>query len=267
MRFLVLLGYLGLNLFLIRPAYGQALVAPATTPAASQLALPATKVFYFNGKGQQIASIDSVDHREELVYRDSIGGTVCIYYPSGKLRRIIPYLHFGRGIKYGAESSFYETGEPKSHCEYNLQGLVGAYEQFYRSGQVRMRTSLIGGLLGNGQGELYGPDGKPAEENPTQDKLPSLGSGGTAAIVAAVQRGVRYPVEALRAHATGQVLVAFMVDDAGFVRNAQILKSASPLFNKTVLQSVAALGRLTPGQMAGEPIDVFFTVPVTFAIR
>jgi protein TonB len=82
-----------------------------------------------------------------------------------------------------------------------------------------------------------------------------------------VQRGVRYPVEALRAHITGKVLVAFMVNDAGFVRNAQILTSASPLFNVTVLQAVAALGRLSPGEMTGEPIDVFFTVPVTFAIR
>jgi protein TonB len=267
MRFIVLLSYFGFYLSLSKPAYSQALVAPANTPSDTPLALPATKTFYFNRKGQQIAPTDSVDHREELVYRDSIGGNVRIYYPSGKLRRIISYLHFGRGIKYGAESSFYETGELKSHCEYNLQGLVGAYEQFYRSGQVRMRTSLTGGLLGKGQGELYGPDGKPAEENPAQDKLPSLGAGGSAAIVAAVQRGVRYPVEALRARATGQVLVTFMVDDAGFVRNVQILKSASPLFNMTVLQAVAALGRLTPGQMGGEPIDVFFTVPVTFAIR
>jgi protein TonB len=267
MRFIVLLGYLGFSLFLSRPAASQALVAPATTPSASTLALPANKTFYFNSRGQQIAPTDSVDHREELVYRDSIGGTVRVYYPSGKLRRIISYLHFGRGIQYGGESSFYETGEIKSHGDYNLQGLVGAYEQFYRSGQVRMRTSLTGGLLGQGQGERYGPDGKPAVENPAQDKLPSLGSGGSAAIAAAVQRGVRYPVEALRARATGQVVVTFMVDDAGFVRNVQVVKSASPLLDGTVLRSVAALGRLTPGQLAGEPIDVFFTVPVTFAIR
>jgi protein TonB len=64
-----------------------------------------------------------------------------------------------------------------------------------------------------------------------------------------------------------KVLVAFMVDKAGFVRNAQILTSTSPLFNVTVLQAVAALGRLSLGEMTGEPIDVFFTVPVTFVIR
>jgi hypothetical protein len=46
-----------------------------------------------------------------------------------------------------------------------------------------------------------------------------------------------------------------MVDDGGFVRNAQILKSASPLFNVTVLPAVAALVRLRPGEMAGEPVN------------
>jgi TonB family protein len=75
------------------------------------------------------------------------------------------------------------------------------------------------------------------------------------------------PLAGALAYIIGKVLVAFMVDDAGFVRNAQILKSASPLFNVIVLQAVAALGRRRPGEMAGEPIDVFFTVPVTFAIR
>jgi hypothetical protein len=74
------------------------------------------------------------------------------------------------------------------------------------------------------------------------------------------------PTEAF-VYITGKVLGTFMVDDGGFVRNAQILKSASPLFNITVLPAVAALGRLRPGEMAGEPVDIFFTVPVTFAIR
>jgi len=265
MRFLTYLGSLGLCCLLAHSATGQALTSHATQPAASLL--PATQTLYFDARGQLVAQADSAEHREEVVYRDSVGGTRRIYYPSGKLRRLVTYQHFRRGLQEGPESSYYETGELKSRCDYTLTGPVGPYVQFYRNGQVRMRTSLTGGWLGKGTGQAFGPDGKAIGFDATRDKRPRLGPGGNAAIVAAVQRGVRYPPEALRAQVTGRVLVGFLVDDAGFVRHVQILKSASPLLNATVLQAVYALGRLAPGEMAGEPMDTFFTCPVTFAIR
>lgn len=265
MRFLSCVGGLGLCCLLAQSAAGQTLAPNAPPPAANLL--PATQTLYFDARGRIVAQADSAEHREELVYRDSVGGTRRIYYPSGKLRRLVTYQHFRRSLQEGPESSYYETGELKSRCEYTLAGPAGPYVQFYRNGQVRMRTSLTGGWLGKGTGQAFGPDGKSIGFDATRDKRPSLGPGGNAAIVAAVQRGVRYPPEALRAQATGRVLVGFLVDDAGFVRHVQILKSASPLFNATVLQAVYALDRLAPGEMAGEPMDTFFTCPVTFAIR
>ena len=114
---------------------------------------------------------------------------------------------------------------------------------------------------------MFGPEGQPLALTPDQRRLPTLNGGGTAAIAAAVQRRVRYPIEALRARISGLVLVAFVVDDAGFVRDVRIVQTASPLFNTAVLRAVAALGRLTPGALAGEPVDVTITVPVTFTLR
>jgi protein TonB len=192
---------------------------------------------------------------------------VRVYYPSGKLRRVVPYLHFRYGIKYGAEMSFYETGEIKSRGEFNADGPVGYYQQFYRNGQVRLRMPVGLNLPKNAKGEAFGPDGQPQPFSAESEKMPSLGEGGNAVIVAAVQRAVKYPLEALRAQITGRVYVTFMVDDAGFVRNARIVSSPSPVLNQTVLAAVASLGRLSPGEQAGETVDVYFTVPVTFAIR
>ena len=93
------------------------------------------------------------------------------------------------------------------------------------------------------------------------------GVGGNAALVAAVQRRTTYPRQALQQQLSGQVLVSFLVDDAGFIRDAQIELTPSPVFNATVLQAVAALGRLTPGEADGETVDVFYTLPITFMIR
>ncbi|MBJ6109156.1 TonB family protein [Hymenobacter sp. BT523] len=214
---------------------------------------------------------EGADHREDMIYQDSVGGSVRVYYPSGKLRRVVPYLHFAYGIKYGSETSFYETGELKSRCEYKVDGPVGYYQQFYRNGKVRFRTPVGSDLPKDAQSEGFGPDGLPftAAYNKEHSKMPAMrGGGGNVAIVQAVQQAVRYPKEALYPHEiTGKVLVSFMVDDCGFVRNVRIGKTPSPVFNATVLSAVASLGRLTPGEHDGETVDVFFTVPITFAIR
>ena len=103
--------------------------------------------------------------------------------------------------------------------------------------------------------------------NPLKEKLPSLGEGGLEAIVLAVQKRVQYPLAAQQAGISGRVFVSFMVDDAGYVGNVCIVKTASPLFNATVLQAVGALPRFTPGELSGAPVDVFFTVPVTFRFQ
>ena len=167
---------------LARPAADQ-IVAPMATATA---ALPSTRILHFDAKGQQVATGEVADHREEMLYRDSVGGYIRIDYPSGKLRRLVPYAHFLYGIKYGAETSFYETGEIKSRCEFNLDGPSGYYTQFYRNGKLHSRILLGNDLLKNTKGEAFGPDGQPQEFSPLVEKMPTLGCGGYDVIMAVV---------------------------------------------------------------------------------
>ncbi|UOQ95973.1 TonB family protein [Hymenobacter sp. 5317J-9] len=267
LRFSCLLALATCFFALVCPAVAQQSPVDAVAKTAT---VPATKTLYFDAQGRQIASAEGADHREDVIYRDSVGGTVRVYYPSGKLRRVVPYVHFAYGIKYGSETSFYETGELKSRCDYKGEGPVGYYQQYYRSGNVRYRTPLGKDLPKDAKGGAFGPDGQALTDAYSKEhlKMPTMrGGGGSAAIVQAVQLAVRYPVEALRSQITGKVFVGFMVDDCGFVRDVRIVKSPSPVFNATVMAAVASLGRLTPGEYDGETADLFFTVPITFTIR
>ena len=252
------------------PVLGQGMPAPVATTTAI---VPPKRVLYYDAQGRQVAAADKAEHREELVYRDSIGGNLRIYYPSGSLRRLVPYLHFGRGIKYGMETSFYESGEVKSRCPYKVEQ-AGPSEQFYRNGQLRFRQVMGVGTDGKALPvQAFRPDGTPAtDQDAHTEKMPLLkGSNGkesnNAAIVVAVQMRTIYPVAALRVQASGQVLVSFMVDDAGFVRDTHIVSSPGPYFNATVLQAVAGLGRFTPGEVDGDTVDVSYLIPITFSIR
>jgi protein TonB len=234
-------------------------------PGAAASPRPAKRVLYFGKRGGLVSNPDSADHREELIYRDSVGGTARIYYPSGKLRRIVPYLHFDRDILYGVESGFYETGEIKSHQEYKLNKLVGESLSYYPNGVLRRRIKHDGS--DKPPSEYFTPEGKPRPAPTTAtEKLPSFQGGGFKEMVAHVQRRVEYPMEALRKQLQGRVEVAFMVDEAGFIRHVHIVKSPSPLFNATVMRAVASLGRLTPGEQEGEPVEVSFTLPITFRV-
>ncbi|MGI4870308.1 MAG: TonB family protein [Janthinobacterium lividum] len=259
-----------------RLAVAQQSASPAPAPAASSAPaavsapVPAKLVLYFNADGRRIATAEGADHREELMYHDSIGGIARIYYPSGKLNRVVGYLHFAGGIKHGGETSFYETGEVKSHADYKVGEQIGPYLQYYRAGQIRLRTYLPSPATDEKvRSDGFLPDGQPmsAEAAERLDRMPTYAGGGAEAIIAAIQRQVRYPTEALRRQIAGKVYARFMVDDRGFVRNIQIIKSPSPILNQTVLQAITSLGRFTPGISSSDAVDVFLTVPITFAIR
>lgn len=228
--------------------------------------VPANRTSFYNVRGRLVASADSADHREEMVFQSPVGGHLRIYYPSGRLRREAAYLNFSERIKQGPETSYYETGEVKSRCRYQNDVPVEAYVQYYRNGNVRCRMKVKGGFLGN-TGAAFTPDGKPLKYNLQTQVKPTLNGGGDQAIAAAVNSHVSYPPEALLLQKTGRVFATFLVDDTGFVRNVRILKSPSPLFNTTVLDAIRALGRFEPGTMSGEPVDIFFTIPVSFKLQ
>ena len=249
-----------------QPACSQQLAGAGLATGAG---LPPNRTWYYDVKGQTVKGTDNnIDHRSEMSYEDSVGGKLRIYYPSGKLRREVPYRDLSKGVKYGVESSYYESGEIKSRSEYGPKGPVGNYVQFYRNGAIRISTKPKNGF-GGGNSSAFEPDGKPFKYNPLKEELPvySEGKGGLAEIVAAIQKAVQYPVAAQQADISGRVFAGFMVDDAGFVSNVHILETPSVLFNDTVVQAINSLGRFTPGEMAGERVDVFFTVPVTFRLQ
>lgn len=247
-------------------ATGTAVAQASPTPTETAPAVPASRVSYYNAQGRPVARADSADHREEMVFQGPAGGQLRIYYPSGRLRREVAYLDFSQRTKQGPETSYYETGEVKSRCRYLNDVPVEAYVQYYRNGNVRCRMNVKSGFFGN-SGAAFAPDGKPLKYDLQTQVKPTLNGGGDQAIMAAVNSHVSYPPEALLQQKTGRVFATFLVDDAGFVRNARILKSSSPLFNAVVLDAVWALGRFEPGKMSGEPVDIFFTIPVSFKLQ
>ena len=93
------------------------------------------------------------------------------------------------------------------------------------------------------------------------------GGGGQPAIVAAIQKAVRYPSLALRNQVEGRVYVSFTVDSKGAVTDVKIVKGLGSGIDEETMRAIKNLPRFTPGKQNGREVSASFTVPVTYKIQ
>jgi hypothetical protein len=98
-------------------------------------------------------------------------------------------------------------------------------------------------------------------------RLPQLaGSEGTAAIVRAIQLGVKYPRPALRDGTQEQSMVTFAVAPNGQVCLLQMKYGIRADLDSAVIQAVRQLPRLQPATQHGQPVACLMSAPVTFLL-
>ena len=83
----------------------------------------------------------------------------------------------------------------------------------------------------------------------------------------AIQRGVKYPREALKARCAGRVIVAFNVTLRGEVADIRIVQRVRSSIDEAVMNAVRRLKSFKSGLRDGSPVAVALTLPVTFAIQ
>ena len=115
-----------------------------------------------------------------------------------------------------------------------------------------------------------GPAAETVKEKPylSVEQMPELpGGGGTAAIVAAIQKAVKYPSKAIANGVEGRVYVSFTVDSKGEVTDVKIVKGLGSGLDEETMRAISALPRFIPGKQNGREVSVSFTVPVTYRIQ
>ncbi|HEX8428112.1 energy transducer TonB [Hymenobacter sp.] len=94
-------------------------------------------------------------------------------------------------------------------------------------------------------------------------QMPVYKDGGAQALPLFIKNNLRWPKEA--AEVEGRVFVAFVIDKAGGVRDAKVVKGLHPALNIEALRLVQLLnGQFTPGRQNNRPVDVHYTLPITF---
>ncbi|MDO1528407.1 energy transducer TonB [Fulvimonas sp. R45] len=79
---------------------------------------------------------------------------------------------------------------------------------------------------------------------------------------------LRYPVQALRRHMQGTVLLRVLVDESGKPLDVRVARTSGyPLLDRSAREQVLAGWRFSPARVDGRAVRAWAQVPVSFALR
>ncbi len=90
--------------------------------------------------------------------------------------------------------------------------------------------------------------------------------GGTNALMAYLRENINYPAEAAKAGIEGRVIVQFVINKDGTVKDVKPVRSVSPELDAEAVRVVAAMPKWVPGYQSGEAVSVRYILPVSFRV-
>ncbi len=99
----------------------------------------------------------------------------------------------------------------------------------------------------------------------TVDQMPTF-PGGDIALMKYISSHLQYPEAAIKKGIQGRVIVKFVVRKDGSVGEAQVARSVDPDLDREAVRLCKSLPKFTPGRLGGQPVNVWYTLPVTFKL-
>ena len=90
--------------------------------------------------------------------------------------------------------------------------------------------------------------------------------GGDAELMKYLSSHIQYPAIAAENGVQGRVVVQFVVKKDGSVGEVKVVRGKDPDLDKEAVRVVKTLPKFIPGKMNGQPVNVWFTLPVNFKL-
>ena len=91
--------------------------------------------------------------------------------------------------------------------------------------------------------------------------------GGDAALMKYLSSHINYPPIAAENNVQGKVVVQFVVDKTGKVGEVKVIRSVDKDLDKEAVRVCKSLPKFTPGRQNGQPVSVWYTLPVQFKLQ
>ena len=147
----------------------------------------------------------------------------------------------------------------------------------------RMQTDAFAGSVTNSEGttnlnnfkeqinEVVIEEKEPAAEKPAEvfisvEQMPQF-PGGEAALLKYLSSHINYPPMAAESNIQGRVVVQFVVDKTGKVGEVTVIRSVDKELDREAVRVCKSLPKFVPGRQNGQPVSVWYTLPVTFKLQ
>jgi protein TonB len=91
--------------------------------------------------------------------------------------------------------------------------------------------------------------------------------GGDAALLKYLSSHINYPPMAAENNVQGRVVVQFVVDKTGKVGEVTVVRSVDKELDREAVRVCKSLPKFVPGRQNGQPVSVWYTLPVTFKLQ
>ena len=91
--------------------------------------------------------------------------------------------------------------------------------------------------------------------------------GGEAALMKFLQSHINYPPMAAENGVQGRVVVQFVVDKTGKIGEVKVVRTVDKDLDKEAVRVCKSLPKFTPGRQNGQPVAVWYTLPVSFKLQ
>ena len=88
--------------------------------------------------------------------------------------------------------------------------------------------------------------------------------GGEAALMRFLNENLRYPATAIENGIQGRVVVQFVVKKDGSVDDVTVLHGVDSALDQEAIRVCKTLPKFIPGKQNGQPVNVWFTLPIIF---
>ena len=95
---------------------------------------------------------------------------------------------------------------------------------------------------------------------------PPMFPGGERALMEFLKENVKYPPMAAKRKTQGRVVMTFVVDKTGKVTEIKVAKSVDIYLDTEAIRVCKLLPDFIPARQNGEPVSVWFTLPITFRL-
>lgn len=212
---------------------------------------------YYDTKGEKVATKELAKEFKIVTYGEQKGieATERTYTSSGEIKAESFYTDYEDKIRVGLKTTWYDNGKIRTETNYHKGKWHGDYISYWPNGSMRRKDHYKKGDFKNGK--VWDSTGVQVEFYPMMER-PQF-PGGQEALAKFLKANVKNPNKK-----RGRILVKFVIDKTGEVIRTEIMKSDLPELNEEALRIVASMPRWTPGKHEGEPVKVFFALPLVF---